>query len=123
MSPEQGVELSYDVIVILSFYVKSMRKQLLDLGVPEEKIYHFYDLHRLVKCKDFAYPVEYYGDAKKAVEGERQKKANYFDVSGSHTGRSCDCFISCGGCVEKMGIYGSLCVHVGRPIKRETSGE
>lgn len=74
MSPEQGVELSYDVIVILSFYVKSMRKQLLDLGVPEEKIYHFYDLHRLVKCKDFAYPVEYYGDAKKLLKESDRKK-------------------------------------------------
>lgn len=74
MSPEQGVELSYDVIVILSFYVKSMRKQLLDLGVPEEKIYHFYDLHRLVKCKDFEYPVEYYGDAKKLLKESDRKK-------------------------------------------------
>lgn len=64
VSPEQGVELSYDIVVILSFYVNAMRKQLLELGVPEDKIYHFYDLHRLVKCKDFAYPIEYYGKAK-----------------------------------------------------------
>lgn len=74
VSPEQGVELSYDVIVILSFYVKSMRKQLLELGVPGEKIYHFYDLYRLVKRKDFAYPVEYYGDAKKLLEARDGKR-------------------------------------------------
>lgn len=73
MSLEQGVALSYDVIVVLSFYVKPMRKQLLELGVPEEKIYHFYDLYRLVKRKDFAYPVEYYGDAKNLLE-ERDGK-------------------------------------------------
>lgn len=72
--PEQGMELSYDAIVILSFYVKSMRKQLLELGVPDGKIYHFYDLHRLVKRKDFAYPVEYYGDAKKLLEARDGKR-------------------------------------------------
>ncbi len=33
LSPKEGIELSYDVIVILSFYVKQMRQQLLSLGV------------------------------------------------------------------------------------------
>ena len=45
LSPEEGIKLSYDAIIILSFYVKTMREQLISLGVPREKIYHFYDLH------------------------------------------------------------------------------
>lgn len=68
LSPEQGVERIYDVIVILSFYVKSMRQQLLDLGVPENKIYHFYELHRLLNRKDFHFPIQYYGDAKQILD-------------------------------------------------------
>ena len=44
LSPEQGVVLCYDAIVILSFYVKAMKKQLIELGIDENKIYHFYDL-------------------------------------------------------------------------------
>ena len=48
LSPEEGVQLPYDAIVILSFYVKEMKEQLLRSGVVEEKIYHFYDLHRLL---------------------------------------------------------------------------
>lgn len=45
--PEEVVGLPYDAVVILSFYVTEMKKQLIDLGVPENKIYHFYDLHEL----------------------------------------------------------------------------
>lgn len=69
VSPKQGVELSYDVIVILSFYVKVMKEQLLELEVPEEKIYHFYDLNRLIchrngrRVSDYKKPVQYYGGA------------------------------------------------------------
>lgn len=69
VSPEQGVQLPYDAIVILSFYVKTMKQQLLELGVAEEKIYHFYGLHKLFSCKRFSglipydWPVQYYGEA------------------------------------------------------------
>lgn len=45
--PEKITEFSFDAVVILSFYVGEMKKQLMDLGVAEEKIYHFYDLHEL----------------------------------------------------------------------------
>ncbi len=68
VSPEQGIQLPYDVVVILSFYVKTMKRQLIELGVPEEKIYHFYDMHKLI-CgrKDaslYKKEIQYYGDAK-----------------------------------------------------------
>ena len=39
LSPEEGISLSFDVIVILSFYVRAMKEQLLGLGVSEDKIY------------------------------------------------------------------------------------
>lgn len=45
MAPEEGVRLPYDVVVILSFYVKEMRRQLVEMGVDVRKIFHFYDLH------------------------------------------------------------------------------
>lgn len=44
--------LEYDAIVILSFYVASMKKQLIELGVPENKIFHFYDLHELIRAEE-----------------------------------------------------------------------
>lgn len=48
LSPEEAVaRLSFDVAVILSFYVTEMREQLLRLGVAEDRIYHFYDLREL----------------------------------------------------------------------------
>lgn len=65
LSPEEGIKLSYNAIIILSFYVKTMRGQLISLGVPGEKIYHFYDLHKLIDVKCCPHPVRYFGDMKK----------------------------------------------------------
>lgn len=69
LSAEQGVRLAYDAVVILSFYVKVMKRQLIELGVPEERIYHFYDLHKLI-CRPengfaqaYKKPIQYYGGA------------------------------------------------------------
>lgn len=53
VSPEEGVQMAYDVIVILSFYYMTMKRQLLELGVEEEKIYHFYDLHKLLRVHSY----------------------------------------------------------------------
>ncbi len=47
ITPAHIYEYEYDAIVILSFYVKEMKMQLMGLGIPEDKIYHFYDLHGL----------------------------------------------------------------------------
>lgn len=60
LPPAEGVGLKYDVIVILSFYVKQMRQQLISLGVMPEKIYHFYDLHQLFGQSVVRRPVQYY---------------------------------------------------------------
>ena len=68
LSPEKGVKLPFDVIVILSFYVKEMKKQLNDLNVPDDKIYHFYDLHQLLYQKEKKKAIQYYGDAEKVIK-------------------------------------------------------
>lgn len=56
VSPDEGVRMHYDVIVILSFYYTTMKQQLLELGVEEKNIYHFYDLHRLMRIQPYDPP-------------------------------------------------------------------
>lgn len=51
ISPDDITKYSFDAVVVLSFYIKEMKAQLLELGVSENKIYHFYDLHELF-CKE-----------------------------------------------------------------------
>ena len=46
--PEDVFQYEFDVIIILSFYVRIMKLQLTNLGVEESKIYHFFDLHDLI---------------------------------------------------------------------------
>lgn len=68
VSPETGVQLKYDIVVILSFYVKSMKAQLVELGVDEKCIYHFFDLHKLFGGNVNHKPVKYYGNAEKLLQ-------------------------------------------------------
>lgn len=69
LSPDQGIQLEYDRIMILSVYVKEMKRQLVELGVSPEKIYHYYDLNRLIchskvqEYKGYKKPIQYYGEA------------------------------------------------------------
>ncbi len=67
LSPEEGVKLPFDKIVILSFYVKEMRDQLKQLGVPEDRICHFFDLHSLIYQKESKKPIRYYGKAEEII--------------------------------------------------------
>lgn len=57
LSPDEGVRRPYDVIVILSFYYTVMKRQLMELGVAESVIFHFYDLHRLLRMRPYAPPI------------------------------------------------------------------
>ena len=74
VSPEEAVKLRFDVIVILSFYIKEMKKQLVELGVSESIIYHFYDLHSLIYNQSVKRQVMYYGDAHKILKHNHNKK-------------------------------------------------
>lgn len=67
LPPAEGIKLSYDCIVILSFYVKAMRSQLVELGIPENKIFHFYDLSHLLDIKRCTKTVQFYGRAKEVI--------------------------------------------------------
>lgn len=80
VSPQEGVKIPFDCIVILSFYVKAMRKQLLELGVGKEKIYHFYDLHCLFQDDFLEFPVVYYENSGNLTEIKKMKfEAAYSD--------------------------------------------
>lgn len=55
VSPEAAAEREFDCIVILSVHEASMREQLMRLGIPEERIYKFSELHRhpeILNCED-----------------------------------------------------------------------
>lgn len=73
LSPEEGIKLPYDVVIILSFYVKEMRAQLIGLGAAENRIFHFYDLHDLIYRKEIRKSVMYYGGARERVESKERK--------------------------------------------------
>lgn len=74
LSPQEGSWLGYDAVVILSFYVKEMRRQLTELGVSEKRIYHFYELHELLKGRSEKKAIEYYGGAETVIKSEEQSK-------------------------------------------------
>lgn len=73
-SPEEGIKLKYDKIIILSFYVKVMRRQLLELGVAEDCILHFYDLHQIIDVKNYPNNILYYGADDKGIEDKSGQK-------------------------------------------------
>ncbi len=68
LSPEEAINLRFDRIIILSFYVKTMKQQLLELGVNESCVFHFYDLHQLLDIKVYPEKASYYGNADKVIK-------------------------------------------------------
>lgn len=68
LTPEEGIKMDYDIIVILSFHVKQMKQQLISLGVDKDRIYHFYDLHQLIGAEVVKRPVQYFLKAEEVVE-------------------------------------------------------
>lgn len=74
LSPQEGIKLPYDVIVILSFHIKVMKVQLMELGVPEDRIYHFYDVHSLLQPERMDGAVKYLGGAESIVNASRKDR-------------------------------------------------
>lgn len=73
ISPEEAVKRTFDMVFILSVHVASMRQQLINLGVKDDKILKFSDLHNYIKflCSDQR--VVFYGsemDFGKIISGE-----------------------------------------------------
>lgn len=71
LSPEEGITREYDVVIVMSFYIKEMKKQLLNLGVDEDKIFHFYDLRKLIRVEEKRQPIQFCG----ITQQEMQEKA------------------------------------------------
>lgn len=67
LSPQEGVCRAFDAVVIMSFYVKAMKAQLRSLGVAEDKIYHFFELRKLINPKENRQVIRYYGISGQAV--------------------------------------------------------
>lgn len=74
LSPEEGIKRDYEAIVIMSFYIKAMKKQLMELGVLEERIYHFYDLRKLIQIEKNRQPVQYYGISEQELQRDAGKR-------------------------------------------------
>ncbi len=74
LPPSDGVKLIFDAIVIMSFYVKAMKRQLMELGVQEERIYHFYDLRKLINVKVNRQKITCYGVQREALKAEAGKR-------------------------------------------------
>lgn len=71
LSPSMGVNTDYDAIFILSTYTNEMKKQLVSLGVNEDKIFYYYDI-RTGMNKD----VMFYGDKKSLSVRTKTKSKN-----------------------------------------------
>lgn len=72
IAPCEAVGLTYDYIVILSFYVKAMKAQLIELGVPSDKILHFFELYKLGLTKKVDVPLKLYGKTMEEIINERE---------------------------------------------------
>lgn len=70
--PEAVPQYEFDAIIILSFYVKTMKSQLIGLGVEERRIFHFFDLHGLIYSPERKKEIHYYGFCHKDLENIRE---------------------------------------------------
>lgn len=75
LTPEEGIKLEYDIIVILSFYVKQMRWQLMELGVEHWRIVHFYELRQLLGKSRMRRQVQYFQNAKEVIRSIQELKS------------------------------------------------
>lgn len=69
LPPEEGIRRPYDYIIILSFYVKEMRGQLLEMGVHPGRILHFFELYKLKSDKTFE--MQFFGRSEEEVRKSR----------------------------------------------------
>lgn len=74
LSPEEAVKLPYDKIIILSFYIKEMKQQLIELGVNVGDILHFFDLHDFLGGRKPYYPIQASEKARRILDDSNEKK-------------------------------------------------
>lgn len=105
LSPEDAVELPYDKIVLLSFYVKEMKRQLIELKVDEKDILHFYDLHDFLKGRKPVYRVDASDRAWQICSDHNKKKETILLLSTDmlRIGGPAKVLFSAGGILRKRG--------------------
>lgn len=74
LAPQEGVTRDYEAVVIMSFYIKAMKKQLMELGVATERIYHFYDLRKLINLGENWQTIQYYGITEQELKENAKTK-------------------------------------------------
>lgn len=120
LPPEEGVRLRYDIIVILSFYVKSMKQQLVSLGVDKKKIYHFYDLHQLLSQSVIRRPLQFFSYAQEIVENQAKIRNRIVLMSNELTlGGPPIALFHAALCLKKQGypvVYASM---IDGPLKEK----
>lgn len=107
LSPKEGLKREFDAVIILSFYVNDMRKQLEEAGVRKDKIYHFYDLHKLIDIKKKKKMPVKYGD----FTFERKKKKILLLNQNLSVGGPAFTLFDCARILKKNGcqvVYGSM---------------
>lgn len=85
LPPEECTRLDYDAIVILSFYITQMKRQLISLGVDENRIWHFYDLHWLLAGEAKVRPLQYFLDAEDIIADSDVKVSKILLMSNDLT--------------------------------------
>lgn len=68
ISPLEASKMNVNAIFIMSFYIVEMKKQLIELGFPAEKIYHFYDIHDLIYNQKLNKKIMFYGEHPKSAD-------------------------------------------------------
>lgn len=80
LSPQEGVTRDYDAVIIMSFYIKAMKKQLMELGVSETRIYHFYELRKLIRLEENQQQIQYYGITEQELLRDAGKTIGLFST-------------------------------------------
>lgn len=80
LSPQEGVMKDYDAVIIMSFYIKAMKKQLMELGVSETRIYHFYELRKLIRLEENQQQIQYYGITEQELLRDAGKTIGLFST-------------------------------------------
>lgn len=109
LPPEEGIHFQYDYIVILSFYVKEMRKQLMELGVHQDRILHFFELYKLKRNRVFE--MQFFGRSEEEVWKNRQQSVLLLSTDLELQGGPATVLIGFARVLKKNGydvVFGSM---------------
>ena len=76
ISPYKVTEIVFDYIIILSVHGNEMKKQLLDLGVAEEKIIRFSDIYKYTEFCTGEKSIQIYGKSHSVVKNIMRRSDN-----------------------------------------------